>query len=109
MRSLITAVLGYLVIGATLTLAKDQQAQSLTQVCHGSSCKNFLVASCKFGSNGQVVFREPQFQQGTRLVETKDHYRKRYDDCDEIDKNIYASEDYDEDNERRKKGVDSDP
>lgn len=107
MRSLISAVLGYLAIGATLTLAKNQQAQSLTQVCTGGSCKNFLIASCKFGSNGQVVFREPQFQEGTRLVQTQSH--RHDDDCDETDRSIYKSDDFDEDEERRRKGVESDP
>lgn len=118
MRSLLSAVLGYLVIGATLTLAKSQPAPSLTQVCSKGSCKNFLIASCSFGCNGQVVFREPQYQDGNRLVQTKseghdhddhdDHHHE--DDEEDVDENIYRSSDvYDEEDERRRKGVDADP
>lgn len=74
-----------------------------------------MIASCQFGCNGQVVFREPQFQKGTRLVQTeaKDHdhhYEYDYDEDDEeTDRNIYKSSHYDEDEDRRRKGVESDP
>ena len=103
MRSLFAAVLGYLVIGATLTFAQQSHlAQS-----RGSSSKNYLFAKCSLGSNGEVIFKEVEDSgKGRRLILSQGDDHDYDDEDEELDDN---DELYCEDEDRKKKGCDTDP
>ena len=107
MRSLL-AVLGYLVIGATLTLAE----QSHLAQTKGSS-KNFLIAKCHFRNNGEVTFKEAENQYDRKvLAQTKQEdidWDDEHDEDYEIDLDDDTEKAYNEDEDRKKKGCDKDP